>query len=204
MEDLSAIQLINYYTTVEPNQEKAGFYKFLSVVEKRGNVRTDMNPCWLTPTKSSASAGYKQIMINAVPWNCHRYSFYAYNKFVSLEKGKHVCHKCDNKECCNPEHLYLGTPKDNSNDVFTRGIRKSAPIKENKNGHKNGKLFTSEGASGENNIKAILNWEQVREIRRRKELGLKYGELKKMAEEFGIKYITIQKIVANKLWIEKE
>jgi hypothetical protein len=56
--------------------------------------------------------------------------------------------------------------------------------------------------SGENNVKALLNWEQVKEIRRRKEAGLKYGELKKMAEEYGIAYTTIQAIVSGRIWKE--
>lgn len=187
----------------ELDNDKLQMYrKYMFYIDKRGLVRTDLSPCWRW-NASFASSGYGQICIKNIRWNAHRLSYFIHNNFEDIEKGKHVCHKCDNKECSNPEHLYLGTPKDNSNDVFDRGIKKTARVKETKYGHTKGKLFTSQEASGENNIKAILNWEQVREIRRRKELGLKYGELKKMAEEFGIKYITIQKIVANKLWIEK-
>jgi hypothetical protein len=32
-----------------------------------------------------------------------------------------VCHHCDNPPCCNPEHLYLGTPKQNVGDMLLRG-----------------------------------------------------------------------------------
>jgi len=31
-----------------------------------------------------------------------------------------VCHKCDNKLCCNPDHLFLGTPKDNTDDFMQK------------------------------------------------------------------------------------
>lgn len=119
----------------------------------------------------------------------HRFAYRYYKG--ELIPGLLVLHSCDNRKCCNPEHLRLGTAKENSDDCITRN-----------------RFVLSSGAfkpgdmAGENNVKAKLNWDIVREIRRRRDAGLKYGELKKMAAKFGIAYITIQKIVANKLWIE--
>ena len=46
--------------------------------------------------------------------------------FGDIPRGMHVCHKCDNPECTNPEHLFLGTAKDNALDKESkmRGIRR--------------------------------------------------------------------------------
>lgn len=49
----------------------------------------------------------------------------SYLVFVGeIEDGMLVLHKCDNPNCVNPEHLYLGTRKDNMNDFLTRVGRK--------------------------------------------------------------------------------
>jgi hypothetical protein len=42
-----------------------------------------------------------------------------------------VCHRCDNPPCCNPGHLFLGTPEDNTQD----GISKKRVLVGAKNGH---------------------------------------------------------------------
>lgn len=37
-------------------------------------------------------------------------------------RGRHILHRCDVKLCCNPAHLYMGTPADNARDRVERGL----------------------------------------------------------------------------------
>ena len=52
-----------------------------------------------------------------------------------IPKDVFVCHKCDNKKCCRPDHLFLGTAHDNMIDCINKGRHFEASKTHCKNGH---------------------------------------------------------------------
>ncbi|HJQ59428.1 MAG TPA: HNH endonuclease signature motif containing protein [Vineibacter sp.] len=73
--------------------------------------------CW-NWTKSRGSHGYGDFRRDGHKL-AHRW---AYATFVGpIPEDAWVLHRCDNKACVNPEHLFLGTADDNNKDMVAKG-----------------------------------------------------------------------------------
>jgi hypothetical protein len=64
-------------------------------------------------------SGYGQIYLHGKKWSAHRASYRLHKG--EIPAGMDVCHSCDNKPCCNPDHLWLGDQRANSLDVVSKG-----------------------------------------------------------------------------------
>lgn len=93
----------------EPTQELVE--RFLAQVEKRETGCHE----WTGHT----TEGYGGLNINGKGYRAHRVS---YRFFVGpIPDGLMVLHKCDNTRCVNPEHLFVGTARDNVHDMISKG-----------------------------------------------------------------------------------
>ena len=79
--------------------------------------------CWIwTGSVDKNGDGYANFSIKRKAIKAHRASWILHHGVIP--EGMLVCHVCDVKCCVNPSHLFLGTPKDNTQDMIRKGREK--------------------------------------------------------------------------------
>lgn len=113
-------------------------------------IRCDSG-CWEWQA-ARTSAGYGHFTpTKGVRSYAHRFAWQEVNG--PIPEGMHICHKCDNPRCCNPDHLFLGTHLDNIRDRQSKGRTRTGTLR------------------GEDHPSAKFTAEEIRSIRARAAAG---------------------------------
>jgi hypothetical protein len=136
--------------------------------------------CWLW-TAGGHPYGAFRFSTNRMEGS-HRAAYMIANNVYTIPDGMYVCHTCDTPRCCNPDHLFLGTPSDNRKDMLSKGRQNKDP---------------NVNQTGASNNGSKLNDEIVREIKTLYSQGLSQREV---ARRTGIPYANVWNVVNNKTW----
>lgn len=146
------------------DEQKARFHESYIPVTETG--------CWIWERGVFAKDGYGFTRHNGKQLAAHRYSWFMH--YGEIEGNLFVCHKCDERLCVNPDHLFLGTAQQNADDMLRKG-----------------RLVGRKGAAQWN---AKLTDDQVRAIRADTRIQ------RLVAEDYGISVNTIGKIQRRQRW----
>lgn len=121
------------------------------------------------------SNGYGQFTMNGKTYIASRVAYQL--RFGDIPAGLFVCHKCDNRKCVNPDHLFLGTNYDNTLDRNMKG--RTARIC----GEEKSNSILTEGI-----VQAILflhrdNYKQI-----------------EIANKLGVNFRVVSNVVRRKIW----
>jgi hypothetical protein len=89
-------------------------------------IEKDASGCWIW-TASYNPSGYGQFNLDGKkPMLAHRAAWIIYRGAIPACESSgygthHICHKCDNPKCVNPDHLFLGTNQENMDDKMQKG-----------------------------------------------------------------------------------
>lgn len=127
--------------------------------------------CWLWLGALNPK-GYGQVHVKGVTLAAHRRSWQLHQG--QIPDGLHVLHRCDNRMCVNPDHLFLGTNGDNVADRTKKGRHVSV--------------------IGENQSRSKLTEQDVRSIRQDPRHNTT------IAGELGVSNVLISMVKRRKIW----
>lgn len=130
--------------------------------------------CWLW-IGNIGTDGYGKFWLRGRTTHAHRVAYELTRGPIQIDDPRFVCHRCDNPPCCNPEHLFLGTHRENTDDMIQKG----------------------RSTAGERSGNAKLTNDEVRAMRNQHVQGVPIPEL---AKRFGISATNAHSVVRRRTW----
>lgn len=150
--------------------------RFLFENMKTSGLHPALGTCCWCYTKTLNPGGYGIKTVDGKVYLVHRISKAVFHGF-DISSALHILHKCDNPPCFNPDHLFIGTMRDNMLDKNRKGRGKNV--------------------KGEMHYKAKLNNNKVSEIREMRAVGVK---VKIIADLFSINESSVSAICKRRTW----
>lgn len=145
--------------------------------------------CWLWLGRPN-SDGYGVATWRGKSEGAHRKSWTHYRG--PIPAGMLVLHKCDNRACMNPDHLFLGSNADNAADRDAKGRQSRG--RDHGDTFRDSPKFLASRPRGEMHVNAKLTAEQVREMRNAQ------GSLQQIASRYGVHKTLVGQIKKGKAW----
>jgi hypothetical protein len=165
-------------------------------------IDRESSTCWLwTGARGGSGRNYGVSHLDGRQQYVHRIVWQLVHGPIS--EGMQVLHRCDVPRCCNPEHLFLGSQKDNIDDARSKGrlatgerhglrLRPEASARGERHGTK---TMPGRISRGEHRPAAKLCADDVRAIRKRSDVSPTV-----LAREYGVSRSVIRAVLERSTW----
>ncbi|MGE0107685.1 MAG: HNH endonuclease [Thiomonas sp.] len=159
-------------------------------IKERLLKKVDIDPsggCW-NWTGATNESGYGQVFDTDAGRVvlAHRASYEAFVGAIPALDGYHgacVCHRCDNPRCINPDHLFIGTHRNNMSDMAEKGRHRNS--------------LKNPAYSHEDHPRAKLNPDVVKTLRSRRHSA---EEIAQLATQLGVSRTALRYAASSKTW----
>jgi len=147
--------------------------RYKKIEDKLRNYIHKTDKCWIW-TGDKYDSGYGRLTLKlGLQVRAHRFMYE--QRFGKIPEGMFALHKCDVRACVNPEHIFIGTKKDNMRDCVSKGRNRYKTLK------------------GTESPNSNLTDRDITEIRELYKTG-KFFQ-REIGRKFGVSQVTVSRII---------